>query len=124
MIFGLPNESEEAAKDYASILSDTKANFVKLHHLQIVEGSLLAKLYKKNTNLVKLHDLNSYIEKVSIFLSYLNKDIYIERFINRVPQNMLIAPKFGNINENKFTLKLSEYMTQNNLSQGSKIKKI
>ena len=119
LIFGLPKEPDEVAKKYALILSETKANFVKLHHLQIVKGSRLADIYSKNTNFLKLHSLNSYIEKVAEFLSYLNKDIYVERFINRVPQNMLIAPKFGNINENMFTQKLCEYMSENNLFQGS-----
>ena len=119
LIFGLPNEPNKVAKKYALILSETKANFVKLHHLQIVKGSRLAEIYSKNSNFVKLHNLNSYIENVAKFLSYLNKDIYVERFINRVPQEMLIAPKFGNINENMFTQKLCEYMSENNLFQGS-----
>ena len=120
LIFGLPYEQDDAAKQYALTLSDTGANFVKLHHLQIVKGSRLSEVYAENENYVKLHSLDSYIEKISEFISYLNKDIYIERFINRVPQEMLIAPKFGNINENKFTEKLCRYLSLNSLSQGAK----
>lgn len=121
LIFGLPEESEDAAKKYAQILSETNANFVKLHHLQIVSGSRLAELYQSNPSEIKLHNLNSYIAAVADFISYLKKDIYIERFINRVPKNMLIAPRFENINENKFIEILSKYMTEKGLSQGCKV---
>lgn len=118
LIFGLPNEPINAAEIYAQTLSKTKANFVKLHHLQIVEGSRMAILFAENNDFIKLHTLDSYIEKTAEFLSYLNKDIYVERFINRVPQDMLISPKFGDINENKFTQMLCDYMNKNSLYQG------
>jgi hypothetical protein len=118
LIFGLPNETSEDTKNYALVLSETNTNFVKLHHLQIVKGSKLADIYSENNDFVKLYTLNSYIEKVADFLSYLNKDIYIERFINRVPKDMLLAPKFGDINENKFTQLLCDYMNQKDLYQG------
>ena len=121
LIFGLPNEAEDAAINYAKILSETNANFVKLHHLQVVHGSRLADLYKTKQIQIKLHSLNSYIATVADFLSYINKDIYVERFINRVPKDMLIAPKFENINENIFSEKLCHYLSENGLSQGSKI---
>lgn len=118
LIFGLPNETSEDTKNYALILSETNSNFVKLHHLQIVKGSKLADIYSKNNDFVKLYTLNSYIEKVADFLSYLNNDIYIERFINRVPKDLLLAPRFGDINENKFTQLLCDYMNQKGLYQG------
>ena len=118
LIFGLPNEPLNAAKIYARTLSEFRTNFVKLHHLQIVKGSRLAELYTNNSNCINLFNLNNYIERVAEFLSYLNKDIYVERFINRVPQDMLIAPKFGDINENMFTKILCEYMNKNSLFQG------
>ncbi len=122
LIFGLPNESNEDAKNYALILSNSAVNFVKLHHLQIVKESELSKIITNNKEFVKLHSLDSYIEKIAEFLSYLRKDIYIERFINRIPQNMLIAPKFGNINENKFSELLCKYMIDKGISQGYLLK--
>ena len=122
LIFGLPDEAEDATKNYAQLLYENGANFVKLHHLQVVYGSRLAELYQSNPSEIKLHNLNSYIAKVADFLSCLNKDIYVLRFINRVPKDMLIAPKFENINENKFVEKLSRYMTEKGLSQGCKEK--
>ena len=120
LIFGLPEEPDDAAKKYALTLSETKANFVKLHHLQIVKGSRLADFYSENPDYLRLHTLDSYIEKVAEFLTYLKNDIYVERFINRVPQDMLIAPKFGNINENQFTEKLCDFMRKSSISQGCK----
>ena len=110
LIFGLPNEPDDSAKIYANILSELKVDFVKLHHLQVVKGSKMAELYEKNPYLVKLHTLESYIAKVAEFLTHLDEGIYIERFINRVPRNLLIAPKFGDINENKFIEKLKQTM--------------
>lgn len=118
LIFGLPMESTEAPITYAKILSETKTGFVKLHHLQIVEGSQLALIYEEAKIDLILHSLDSYIEKVSTFLAYLRPDIYIERFINRVPKELLIAPNFGNINENQFMEKLCTQMGRKNLKQG------
>lgn len=110
LIFGLPNEPLDAATSYAKILSDLRVNFVKLHHLQIVRGSKLAEMYEQNPSFLKLHTLESYIEKVAEFLTHLSPEIYVERFINRVPPSLLLAPKFGDINENKFTEKLITHL--------------
>ena len=118
LIFGLPNESDNSAKEYGNILSDTGAEFVKLHHLQIVKGSRLEEIFNNNPDFVKLHSLDSYIVKIAEFLSYLAPEIYVERFINRVPPKMLIAPKFGDIDENRFSQMLCDYMLEHHLSQG------
>lgn len=117
LIFGLPDEPADCAKQYATILSSTKAKFVKLHHLQIVEGSRLADLYKQNNAFIKLHTLDSYVATVAEFISNMRSDIFVERFINKVPRNMLIAPVWGGINENCFCQHLEEYLikhTNNN----------
>lgn len=118
LIFGLPEEPNNASTQYAKILSSTGIKFVKLHHLQIVKNSRLAELYTNKSINIKLHTYDSYVATVADFLCHLRPDIYIERFINRVPTNMLIAPRFGNINENDFVTRLCDKMKSNNQYQG------
>lgn len=106
LIFGLPCEKNDCAQVYASKISDSSVKFVKLHHLQIVKGSSMAQQYEDEKLNVKLHTLKSYVETVFNFLTNLKRIVYIDRFINRVPKDMLLAPKWGYIDENLFRKEL------------------
>ena len=102
LIFGLPKEKDNCEKIAADHINNSSIKFLKLHHLQIVKGSVYAQMYEHNEINIKLHTMQSYLETVCNFLTELKRIVYIDRFINRVPTNMLIAPKWGNINESNF----------------------
>lgn len=102
LIFGLPLEKNACAKTSAEIVSELGIKFVKLHHLQIVKGSLLEQTYKNGNFKGKLHTVESYLDTLCEFLTFLNNGVYIERLINRAPLNYLLAPIWGNVSESSF----------------------
>jgi radical SAM protein (TIGR01212 family) len=102
LIFGLPLEKKDSPKTSAEIVSELGVRFVKLHHLQIVKGSLLEQAYKNGSFNGKLHTAESYLDVLCEFLTFLEEGVYIERLINRAPLNYLLAPIWGNVTESSF----------------------
>lgn len=102
LIFGLPLEKRDSPKTSAEIVSELGVRFVKLHHLQIVKGSLLEQAYKNGSFNGKLHTAESYLDVLCEFLTFLEEGVYIERLINRAPLNYLLAPIWGNVTESNF----------------------
>lgn len=120
LIFGLPEESPDCATASAISVSRSGAVLVKLHHLQIVEGSLLADAYKTGNTDLRLHTMESYLEEVVTFIACLDPAISIERLINRAPAQHLIAPRWGKISESQFQKILENRLAEKNLHQGKK----
>lgn len=118
LIFGLPEESQQAPECSAKIVSESKIRFVKLHHLQIVKKTAAADLFKKAPENFRLHTPASYVSLLARFISHLSADVYIERFLNRVPEKFLIAPRWGGITETDFRHLLEKEMKGQKLWQG------
>ena len=95
IILGLPGESREEILNHAKALSKLPIRTLKLHHLQIVKGSVMANQFKKTPEKFDLFELEDYINVVEEFIQSLRPDIIIERFISEAPGNLLIAPKWG-----------------------------
>lgn len=123
LIFGLPAESSDCATAAAKAVSCSGAALVKLHHLQIVEGSQLADSCQNGKIDLRMHTLDSYLEEVTAFIASLDPSIYIERLINRVPAEHLIAPHWGKINESQFQKLLEERLAVKGLHQGANLSK-
>ena len=64
--------------------------FVKLHHLHIVKGSILAARYQKEPFTV--FTLEEYTDFLCEFLPLLRPDIVIQRLFGVADQDLLIAP--------------------------------
>ncbi len=118
LIVGLPGEQENYLEDSARIVTESGADMVKLHHLQIVKGSHLADVFSQNPLAIKLHTLETYIRDLGIFLSHLAPSIAIDRFINRIKPDQLLAPRFNIRNEAEFQVLLENYLVANDLFQG------
>lgn len=120
LIFGLPGESLNVAELAAQKLSGSGAILVKMHHLQVIAGTELASKTATGSSEIKLHSLESYLETVVRFIAHLSPQVYLERFINRVPARFLIAPKWGNVSEADFHKLLQQKLLEMNLRQGVK----
>jgi len=68
----------------AKVLSSLSVDYVKLHSLYIVEGTVLSQMYLNNE--FKLISKEEYIDRVIVFLQYLNPQIVIQRLIGRAPE--------------------------------------
>ena len=98
-------------------LNDIKPDYVKLHHLQVLNNTKLEEFYLSNK--YKPLSLEKYVELFSNSLTYLNKDIVIQRLLSRAHSSELIAPRW-NITTENFKSLFKEYMDLNGLHQGSK----
>ena len=118
MILGLPNENDQIIKNNAMFLNDLKINGVKLHQLMVLKNTELEKIYKNNK--VKILPIEEYFRRVSLFISYLNKDIVIHRLYGDAPKKDLIEPTWC-INKTSIQDKLFDYLEKNNIYQGCNI---
>ena len=64
-----------------------------MHHLHIVEGSIMGVHYKREP--FKLFSLEEYTDFLCEFIPRLRKDVIIQRLFGLSDQDMLIAPKWG-----------------------------
>jgi hypothetical protein len=95
MILGLPGETEEDILHHADRLSRLPLTTLKLHQLQIIRYTAMAREYKLLPESFNLFTLDEYIDLCVRFAERLHPDIYIERFTSQSPKRLLIAPDWG-----------------------------
>ena len=95
MILGLPGESQREILSHATTLSTLPLTTIKLHQLQIVKGTAMAKEYKLLPESFSIFQLEEYIDLCVDFSELLNPNFYIDRFASQSPKDMLIAPDWG-----------------------------
>lgn len=105
IILGLPGETEDDCLAHADNLNSLPLDMLKLHQLQIVKGTELARRWMENRDIVHLYEMDEYIELCVKFLKRLKTDIAIERFISQSPKDMLLAPDWG-VKNYEFVAKL------------------
>lgn len=95
MILGLPGETRKDIIHHADELSKLPLKTVKLHQLQIIRGTKLAKQYQENSDFLTIINMNEYVDLCVDFAERLNPEFYIERFASQSPKEILIAPDWG-----------------------------
>ncbi len=95
MILGLPGETEEDILHHADRLSELPITTLKLHQLQIIRGTAMAKEYRLLPESFYLFGLEEYVNLCVDFAERLAPGIYIERFTSQSPSKLLIAPDWG-----------------------------
>jgi len=93
LILGLPGETEKDYMEHADRISALPIKTLKLHQLQVVKGTALARMYEKEP--FKLFTAQEYAQVVRDFINAARKDLYYDRFVSETPQSMLIAPAWG-----------------------------
>jgi len=117
-IMGLPGDSREDNLAHAKIISDLPFETLKLHQLQIIKGTKMAKQYVENPEMFNLFSAEEYIEFVVKFAELLKPEIIIERFISESPADLLIAPKWGGLKNFEIVEKIKKQFTKQNTWQG------
>ncbi len=95
LILGLPGETHDDFMVHSRALSALPLKTLKLHQLQIIEGTRFAREYKASPELFRLFTPQSYAQTVRDFLSFLRPDIALDRFVSEAPQSMVVAPRWG-----------------------------
>lgn len=93
-IFGFPWETKEMMLKYADEINRfPQIKFIKLHHLHIVEGSIMGVQYKRKP--FHVFSLEEYTDFLCAFIPLLRPDIIIQRLFGLADQELLIAPNWG-----------------------------
>lgn len=117
LIMGLPTESRESMLRSATEVSKLPITSLKMHQLQIIRATRLAKEYKEDRSVVELFDVDEYMMLVSDFIERLRPDIALDRFVSQSPPEYLIAPRWG-LKNYEFTAKLIKSMRERGAFQG------
>lgn len=117
LILGLPNESRDDMLAHAEKMNQLPLTALKLHQLQLVKGTIMAKQFRTNPELFKLFTLEEYIDTVIDFLEILSPTIAIERFVSQSPKSLLIAPDWG-IKNFEFVEKVHKRLIKRDTFQG------
>ena len=110
IILGLPGETYEQIMQHADRISELPLTSVKLHQLQIIRGTAMAKEYETTPENFRFYSTDEYISLVIDFIKRLRKDIYIDRFVSQSPKELLIAPSWG-LKNHEFRAKLEQQLT-------------
>ena len=109
IILGLPGEDENESLRQAPIISSLPLTTLKIHQMQIIRGTKLAKMYEEHP--FHLYSVDEYIHLITEYISRLRADLILERFVSQSPPELLIAPKWG-LKNYEFTHRLNNYMKE------------
>ena len=118
LIFGLPFETRQTMLKTAEIISSLPFDTLKMHQLQIVKGTKMARDYAQNPENFKLFSAQEYISFIADFLELLNPKIIVERFIAESPVEYLIAPHWGGLKNFEIIHKIESLLLKRNSFQG------
>lgn len=117
LILGLPTETRQEMLMHATALSKLPINYLKIHQLQYVKGSLLGHNFLRNPENYKVLELEEYIELVIDFLELLRPEIILERFASETPRELQIAPQWG-LKNFELVSRIERRMAERNSWQG------
>ncbi|WP_066224010.1 TIGR01212 family radical SAM protein [Formosa haliotis] len=117
LILGLPGEQNADILNHAKEMSKLPLNFLKLHQLQLVKGSIMGERYLKGLEDINLYTAEDYIELAIDFIEVLNPNIVLERFVSQSPKEFLIAPKW-NLKNFEFVDKVNKRLKERDTWQG------
>lgn len=117
IILGLPGEDRDALMHQASILSQLPITTLKLHQLQLIRGTRMAKEYEESPDDFSLFALDDYIETIIDYIERLRPDIVLERFASQSPKELLIAPDWG-VKNHELVDKVKRRMRERSTYQG------
>jgi radical SAM protein (TIGR01212 family) len=123
LLFGLPGESREEMLNQANIVSGLPLNAIKLHHLQIMKNTKLARLYRETPEKFTLFSMEEYIDFVIRFMEKLDPGIAIERLVSEAPPLHRVNPGWGNKRADWVQKKIESVMEEKDTWQGKQFKK-
>jgi hypothetical protein len=90
---------------------------LKIHQLQLIRGTVMARQYETNPERFCLFNAEEYIRIVSEYIRLLPPTLAIERFVSQSPSNLLAVPGWG-LKNYEFVEKIRKYLDENDIFQG------
>lgn len=116
-ILGFPGEDREVLLRYPEILKQVGTDFVKFHHLHVIEGTPLADIYAEQP--FHLFSWEEYLELICDVLERLDPGIVVQRLFGWGPPGLDIKPRW-NKSKAEIILEISRKLAERNSWQGKK----
>jgi radical SAM protein (TIGR01212 family) len=121
VILGLPHENKTQMLQTAEIISQYPIEYLKIHHLHLINKTILANQYLKEPfPLLKYRD---YLDLVIEFLELLRPSIKLQRLVGETHPRHLIGPKWG-LRVPTILKQIEEKLEQKNTWQGKKYRNL
>ena len=117
VILGLPEEDFDEHIRQATLLSSTRLDVLKVHQMQIIKGTRLAREYAKQP--FPVYSADEYIRLITEYIQYLRPTMVLERFVSQSPAHMLVAPNWG-LKNHEFTHLLVRHLQKAEAWQGKR----
>jgi len=117
VILGLPGETHDMIVDQAAKLSELPLSTLKLHQLQLIKGTKMAREFEEHPEDFHLYEVDEYIDLVIDYVERLRPDMVLERFVSQSPAELLIAPNWG-LKNYEFTERVKKRMSEREAYQG------
>ncbi len=118
LILGLPGETRQQMLQMATEISKLPINILKLHQLQIIRNTAMAKDFEQNPQDFHLFSVDEYVDFIVDFLELLRPDLYIDRFTNEAPKHLVLAPDWGGLKNFEVVHKIEKRLEQRKTWQG------
>ncbi len=118
IIMNMPGESREMMLESADKLAALPIKFLKIHHLQIIKGTVMEKQYNDAPELFSLPTAEEYTDLLTDFLERLSPDMIIERFISESPRELIIAPRWNGLRASDIADMVTRKMKDKDSFQG------
>lgn len=117
LILNLPWDDNLDTIENSKIVSSLKIDEIKLHSLYILDNTYLGEQYKNGE--IKMISKDEYVERVILFLEYLDPKIVVQRIIGRAPEENSL---FVNWNESWWKIRdeIVNTMEEKETYQGKK----
>lgn len=117
IIVGLPTETREESLHMADEINRHPIKFLKIHQLQVVKDTVLARIYEKQP--FSVFEYEDYLNFVVDFLERLSPEVVIQRLFATSPDEILIAPKW-NRTKQQILNDIDRKLEERDACQGSK----
>jgi len=117
VLLGLPGESTESMLDGARLLSALPIHALKLHQLQVVRGTVLARDWQRDPESVPLLGEEECISLLADFIERLSPRILLQRVGSEVPPSQKLAPEW-NVRLSELAPRLSAELARRGTWQG------
>lgn len=117
LILNLPWDGMDDVIENAKVLSALEVDQVKLHALFILPGTILHQYYENGE--FNLISLDEYIERIIVFLEYLDPKIVIQRLIGRSPERKISFVNWG-LHWQEIRKKIENLLEKRDTYQGRK----
>lgn len=95
LIAGLPGDDDDGLLLTIDRCCRLPIDTIKLHHLQILKGTLLARMADRGEVQVPELALEHYLDLCAEIVRRVPGRIVIERFVAQAPEELLISPRWG-----------------------------